>query len=172
MNLLVRPAGANLVPSGHLALRAGAHSFLSSGDRHRCRPGVLGVHDHREAVVGDRQLDVARLRLLACLDLGRRDRAGRVRDDGFVTAELLKSAAGAGAADRHLRAGDLLLELLGDRLGHRKHGARPIDGDHRWRSCGRLRRRRCGALPLPHVAANAATNPIIATPEKVFIRSP
>ncbi len=120
----------DLVPARHLALRRGLPHLLHLGDGELLDEGVLRVDHHRERVERHRQLDVLDARLGAVGHLGLQDRARGVRDVGLAAAELLEAAAGARDADRHL---DLLLlrllEVLGDRLGHREHGARAVDLD-------------------------------------------
>ena len=69
---------------------------------------------------------------LARVDLGWSDGPGGVADVGLAAAEFLKAAAGSRDADRrgsHVRMG--FAELLGDRLGNRKHRAGPVDGNQR-----------------------------------------
>ena len=114
-----------------LPCASGAHSFFSSATVIVEAQVFFGIHDDREAVVGDRQLDVLDAGLLAGLDFGGADRTRGVADVGLAAAELLEPAAGAGDADGDPDAFVGLLELLGDGLADREDRARPVDLDHR-----------------------------------------
>jgi len=64
----------------------------------------------------------------ALVDLATGDRARGILHIGLAAAELAKAAARARDANRHLdRVALGLLELLGHRLGDRKHRARTVD---------------------------------------------
>ncbi len=87
------------------------------------------VHDHRQRVVRDLELD--RLdpgaltdRRLVLLDLPR-----GVRQVRLAAAEALEAAAGAGDANRHLDVGVVLLESLRRRGGERPDGAGSVSLD-------------------------------------------
>src|SRR5215218_1306725 len=103
---------------------------------------VVGVHNHRQGVVGDLKPLVGDLVLLADRRLLGLDLAGSVVDRGLADAELLEAAAGTGLADAHVDVGVRRAELLGHGLGQRADGARAVDAD--------------GAGEAAHIGAAAA----------------
>src|SRR5690606_18360774 len=144
VHLAVGPSGADLAPSRDAPLRVRRPDTTQLLDGEVIHPGVVRVHDHDQAVVGDRQLGERDPRSPARVDLGRLDRAARVADVRLAAAEAGEAAAGAGDAHGHARAGMRALELLGDRFGDRVDGAGPVDADrHRlgWGPAGRGQRR-------------------------------
>ncbi len=102
---------------------------MSSSTREVVDPVVRLVDDDREAVVGDRDLDVLDAVLDRCLVLLLLDRAGRVGDVGLADGEALEAAAGARDADGHADLRSRLRELLGHGLGDGIDGGRAVDLD-------------------------------------------
>ncbi len=93
----VRIRGIDLVPVRHRGL--GLPDGVELLDRQARRPVVLEVHDVRQRIGRNTELDVLDAVLLADRRLVLVDRARRIRDVGLPDAEALEAAAGAGDAD-------------------------------------------------------------------------
>src|SRR5687767_7779598 len=114
MNLATWPALADLIPPRETALRLRLPEPFQFGDRHRRGPGVLGIHDHRQTIVGKRQLDELDAGALTFRRLGCLDGPRRIRHIRLTAAELLEAAAGARGADGHAGSAIGALEFFGD----------------------------------------------------------
>src|SRR5215211_7796127 len=121
----IGPIRAHLAPLRNLAFGGRLPDLLELLARDVRRPVVaLLVDDDRNAIVGDRDLDVLDPVLLAHRHLlGHVYRPGGVRDLGVALAEGLKAVAGSRAADLDARIGVLLSEKLRRSLGDRVNGA-------------------------------------------------
>src|SRR5215212_3791930 len=128
---IIRPTRAHLAPPRDLVLRGRLPNGLELLACDVLGPIVaLLVHDDRDAVVSDRDLDELDPVLLAHGHLlGRVYRPGSVRDLGVTLAERLEAVAGSRAADLDARVGVLFPEKLRRSLGDRVDGARTFDLD-------------------------------------------
>src|SRR5215213_8370986 len=129
--LPVRPLRAYLAPLCNLAFGGRLPDLLELLARDVRRPVVaLLVNDDRDAIVGNRDLNVFDPVLLAQRHLlGHVYRPGGVRDLGVALAEGLEAVTGSRAADLDARIGVLLSEKLRRSLGDRVDGARTFDLD-------------------------------------------
>src|SRR5918993_563421 len=125
------PIRAYLTPLRNLAFGGRLPDLLELLARDVRRPVIaLLVDDDRNAVVGDRDLDVLDPVLLADgYFLGRVYGPGSVRDLGVALAEGLEAVAGPRAADFDPRVRVLLPEQLRRSLGDRVNGAGTFDDD-------------------------------------------
>ena len=124
---------------------------------------AFGIHRDRDAVVGDRQLDVLHAGLLAGRDFGGADRPRGVADVDFGAAEFLEAAAGAGDAHGHAGVFFDLLKFFRDRFADREDGARAVEADQR-RAGRRRRTTGAGVLRAPAAAGERDDHePIRAT---------
>src|SRR5215213_2996622 len=127
----IGPIRADLAPLGHLAFGGRFPDLLELLARDVRRPIVaLLVHDDRDAVVSDRDLDVLDPVLLAHRHfLGRIYRPGSVRDLGVALAERFEAVAGSRTTYLDTRIGILFPEKLRRSLGDRVDGARTFNLD-------------------------------------------
>jgi hypothetical protein len=127
----IGPIRAHLAPLRNLAFGGRLPDLLELLARDVRRPVVaLLVDDDRNAVVGDRDLDVLDPVLLAHRHLlGHVYGPGSVGDLGVALAEGLEAVASSRAADLDARIGVLLPEKLRRGLGDRVDGARTFDVD-------------------------------------------
>src|SRR5215210_2563893 len=128
---LIGPVRAHLAPLRDLTLRGGLPHLLELFLRDVLRPVVaLLVDDDRDAVVGDRDLDVLDPVLLAYGHLlGRVYGPGSVRDLDVALAEGLEAVAGSRTAYLDTRIGVHFPEKFSRSLGDRVNGAGTFDSD-------------------------------------------
>src|SRR5215218_2843140 len=126
----IRPTRAHLAPARDLVLCGRFPNGLELLARDVLGPIVaLLVHDDRDAVISNRDLDELDPVLLAHgYLLGRVYRPGSVRDLGVTLAEGLEAVAGSRAAYLDARVGVLFPEKLSRSLGDRVNGAGTFDG--------------------------------------------
>src|ERR687897_2158051 len=125
------PIRAYLTPLRNLAFGGRLPDLLELLARDVRRPVIaLLVDDDRNAVVGDRDLDILDPVLLTDgFFLGRVYGPGSVRDLGVALAEGLEAVAGSRAAYFDTRIGVLFPEKLSRGLGDRVNGAGTFDDD-------------------------------------------
>ena len=124
LHLLVGEGRVDILPAAHL--RVGLPDLLQLLGGEAVDPVVVLVHDDREGVVRDLELDVVDAGVLADRRFFVLDRARGVGEVGLAAAEALEAAAGAGDADRDLDARLLALELLRRRRRVRADRARAV----------------------------------------------